>query len=118
MFHLAWSEQEFSQPQIISSDRAPLTTLISERHLTKYGIDANKINAWFVPLMADFCEKMNALIAVESQKITCTHKSGCGIDDDCSMDEICNDRVGGGYVCRKEACPALLSCSNSQSSLL
>ena len=61
---------------------------------------------------------MNALIAVESQKITCTHKSGCGIDDDCSMDEICNDRVGGGYVCRKKACPALVSCSNSQFSLL
>ena len=81
-------------------DKAPLSTLISDRHLKKYGVNAGLINKWFLPLMTDFCNNMNKELP-PSQKIICTHKSGCGIDDNCSLDEICSTTVDGGYVCRK-----------------
>ena len=100
----AWSNQAFDQPQIISLDKAPLSSLISERHLKAYGVDANKINKWFIPLMKNFCTEMNKLLNVK-QKISCTHKTGCGVDDTCTLDEVCKNSLDGGFVCREYKMP-------------
>ena len=96
-----WAQQDFAQPQIISKAIKPLTEIISNRHLAAYGINADKINKWFVPLMRNFCVEMNKMLP-KSQQITCTHKTGCGIDDDCTVDEVCRTVLSGGYVCGRE----------------
>ena len=78
----------------------PLTSLFKEMHLKKYGIDANKINKWFLPLMKNFCAEMNKELP-KNEQITCSLPSGCGIDDTCTNDETCRNALNGGYVCGK-----------------
>ena len=85
---------------IIDLKTEPITSIFKEKHLAKYGVNANKINNWFLPLMNNFCVEMNKELP-KNEKITCTMPSGCGIDDNCGRDELCRTAVGGGYVCGK-----------------
>ena len=74
---------------------APITDILVQEHLYEYGIDANKIRDWFIPLNDDFCENINVKTPRE-ERFPCTPPdSGCGIDDTCGLDEICKNDING-----------------------
>lgn len=100
VFLAEWAGQDFDQPQIIAMTLQPIQSLFTKDVLTKYGVDSAKINAWFTPRMKEFCKIVNKGRAKKDQ-LECTTKSGCGIDDNCSVDEICVTKQGGDYFCGK-----------------
>ena len=75
-----------------------LNKLFTVDILKPYGIDATKINTWYDPLMKDFCKNINAQLPKDKQ-LMCELPKGCGIDDKCTLDEICISKVGGDYYC-------------------
>ena len=97
---LAWAGQDFDQPQIISMTLQPIQSLFRPDVLERYGINAAKINAWFGPQMATFCDTVNRNLP-KSEQLQCTQQRGCGIDDNCSVDEICVPKKGDDYFCGK-----------------
>ena len=76
----------------------PIQSLFTSDILKRYSIDAAKINSWFTPRMRKFCETVNKGLPKKDQ-LECTTKSGCGIDDNCSVDEICVTKKGDDYFC-------------------
>ena len=94
-----WANQDFDLPQIVSMSIAPLTTLFQSKYLSKYGVDANKINSWFLPLNKDFCNKVNTQLPTK-KKIPCSPPKGCGIDDKCGVNKLCKTS-GSSYSCCK-----------------
>ena len=78
---------------------APVTDIFTQEHLYRYGIDANKIRDWFLPLDKQFCKNINVK-APKNERIPCKQPaSGCGIDDVCKNNEICKSGFNGAYIC-------------------
>ena len=48
--------------------------------------------------MKRFCENVNKDLPKE-KKVLCSMPSGCGIDDTCTIDQICIPKTGGDYYC-------------------
>ena len=78
---------------------APITDIFVQEFLYKYGIEANKIRDWFLPLDEKFCQNINVK-APGNEKIPCGKPpTGCGIDDKCKINEVCKGGLNGTYVC-------------------
>lgn len=83
-----WSTQDF-KPVPIQFTLSPIVNLFTNSILKRNNIkvgghqisDSLKIRSWFLPLYWDYCK----VIGVE-----CKTKEGCGIDDKCPVDAICN----------------------------
>ena len=80
---------------------APITDIFVQEHLYKYGIDANTIRDWFLPLDQDFCTNINVKAPLDKQVPCKQPDSGCGIDDKCQINEVCKNGFDGKYVCGK-----------------
>ena len=85
-----WAKQSFT-PVPISFELSPIINLFKKSLIDDKGllfdgkqIVASKIRDWFVPLYFDYCKTIG---------IDCSEqKSGCGINDQSSMDKICADK--------------------------
>ena len=78
---------------------APITDIFTQEHLYRYGIEANKIRAWFLPLNDQFCKNINIKSPATNQIPCEKEKGGCGVDDKCQINEICRNGFEGSYVC-------------------
>ena len=78
---------------------APLKNIFTQEHLYRYGIDANKIRDWFIPMEKEFCHHINAK-APASEQLACTPpKPKCGLNDNCKFDEICRSGFNESFIC-------------------
>eukprot|EP00111_Clytia_hemisphaerica_P000230 TCONS_00000580-protein len=83
-----WSTQDF-KPVPIQFTLSPIVNLFTNSILKRNNItvgghqisDSLKIRSWFLPLYWDYCKVMG---------VECKTKEGCGIDDKCPVDAICN----------------------------
>ena len=85
-----WAKQSFT-PVPISFELSPIINLFKKSLIDDKGllfngkqIVASKIRDWFVPLYFDYCNTMGIVCSEQ--------KSGCGINDQCSIDKICVDK--------------------------
>ena len=55
-------------------------------------IDGAGLRAWFDPLYEDYCKTMSLPCGAGK-------KSGCGINDDCRLEQACLDKEDGTFSC-------------------
>ena len=65
-----------------------LPNLFTKENLGRYGINDTAINYWFIERFIDICNVLNGQ-RPPSDQLDCTKTDGCGINDDCSLDEVC-----------------------------
>lgn len=84
---------------------APISNLFQTKYLSKYGIDANKIRGWFVPLEKSFCATVNTQLPT-AEKIPCSPPKGCGLSDNCGLNKVCNQgSTSTSFTCCKLTTP-------------
>lgn len=84
-----WTTQMFTAPVPLKYNFAPIVNLfrikiVDARNIKSDDgspVKAADINKWFVPLYHDYCNTMG---------INCTIPKGCGYDDECPLDAICD----------------------------
>ena len=87
-----WATQVFT-PIPLSFQLSPIINLFQEKYIDSKGVQndnkeiivSSKIRKWFVPLYFDYCKSMD---------VDCTEPTGCGIDDLCPTDTICEPGDG------------------------
>ena len=93
----AWAIQEFN-PVPLRFTFSPIVNLFKKTNIEKKNlkndlgekINSSVISAWFFPLYDDFCATMG---------IDCKKPTGCGIDDKCPLDTICDGQYNGTHEC-------------------
>ena len=92
-----WAIQKFN-PIPLRFTFSPIVNLFRKKTIednnlkNEFGkkINSSAIRAWFLPLYHDFCATMG---------IDCKKPTGCGIDDKCPLDIICDSQHNGGHEC-------------------
>lgn len=92
-----WAIQEFN-PIPLRFSFSPIVNLFKNTNIENKNlqnelgekINSSVIRAWFLPLYDDFCATVG---------INCKKPTGCGIDDKCPLDTICDSQYNGTHEC-------------------
>ena len=93
----AWAIQEFN-PIPLRFTFSPIVNLFKKTNIENKNlknelgekINSSAISDWFFPLYDNFCATMG---------IDCKKPTGCGIDDNCPLDTICDSQYNGTHEC-------------------
>ena len=95
-----WATQEFT-PIPLKYRFSPIANLFQKVFIDDKGytnsagevINSTAIRMWFVPLYYDYCVTMG---------LDCSVPKGCGIDDQCPFDTLCNGTADEPHECTGE----------------